>query len=80
MKIITSEKDKAEAITLLKAAIQVLILDGVSPADRTKIFQHVEWLERNLTEFTIEARLEANQFQTKLTMVYNHGAGKITNG
>lgn len=80
MKLITSQRERDEAMTLLKAAIQVLILDGVSPADRIKIFQHVEWLERNLTDFNIEARLESDQFQTKVTMIYHHGAGNITHG
>lgn len=74
-KLITSQRDKDEALMLLKAAIQLLILHGASHADRTKIFQHIAWLEANLTEFNIDAALEANDFQTKITMVYHHGAG-----
>jgi hypothetical protein len=77
-KLITSEKDKAEALMLLKAAIQVTILHGVSPADRAKVFAHIDWLEANLTEFTIDSRLESNEFQTKITMTYHHGAGNAS--
>jgi hypothetical protein len=79
-KLITSEKDKAEILTLLKASIQALILDGASFENRVKIFQHVEWLERNLTEFNVEAQLQSSQMQTKFTFTVFHGAGKFTNG
>jgi acetyl/propionyl-CoA carboxylase alpha subunit len=74
-KLITTEKDKAEALMLLKAAIQVTILHGITSEQRAKVFAHVDWLEANLTEFTIDSRLESNEFQTKITMVYHHGAG-----
>lgn len=75
-KLITSQRDREEAFILLKAAIQATILHGISPADRQKIFQHIEWMERTLTDFNIDARLESNVFQTKLTLTYHHGAGK----
>lgn len=77
-KVITSAKDKDEILTLLKIACQVLLFNGTTPEQRVKLTQHIEWLQRNLTDFNVDTRFESDQFKTEITMTLFHGAGKIT--